>query len=195
MWTLTSIPATAEVTRPAAEPLTLTEAKKHLEIAPSDDVHDSQISGLIEAARRKWEHDTQTFYITRTMRVKLPYLCELQFPHKPVSSITSIQYYDSGNTSQTLSSSVYDLDADRSQIRLAYSQTWPTTSDRWDAVTITYVLGSHTDSTTVPEIAKAAMKLLIGFYFENRDMLYTEQMQSTKPYEMLVANYMRSSYP
>lgn len=195
MFTLSSIPTTAETIAPAAEPVSLTEAKKHLEIAGSDTAHDTQIANLIEAARRKWEHDTQQFLIQRTMRVKLPYLCELQFPHRPVSSVTSIQYYDSGNSSQTLASSVYDLDSDRSQIRLAYLQTFPATSVRWDAATITYVLGDHSDSTTVPEISKSAMKLLIGFYFENRDMLAPENMQSTKPYEALVMNFMRSSYP
>ena len=98
MFTLSSIPTTAEVTGPAAEPVSLTEAKKHLEIASSDRTHDTQISALIEACRRKWENDTQQFLISRTMRVKLPYLCELQFPHRPVASVTSIQYYDSANT-------------------------------------------------------------------------------------------------
>lgn len=183
------------VTAPAAEPVSRVELKKHLEIPTSDTTHDDQIDALIIAARQKWERDTQKFGIKRTMKIETDRFAQFVFPHEPIDSITSITYYDTGNSQQTLSADVYELDSGRRQLRLKYQQDWPSQADRWDAVTITYVLGSAEDSTGVDEIAKAAMKLLAGHYFENRDQILPDNMAGMRAYEALVANYMRSSYP
>jgi uncharacterized phiE125 gp8 family phage protein len=66
---------------------------------------------------------------------------------------------------------------------------------RWDAWTITYKVGYSEDGSKVPAIAKNAMLMLVAHYFENRDMLMAEAMQTMRPYEALVLRYMRSSYP
>jgi uncharacterized phiE125 gp8 family phage protein len=71
----------------------------------------------------------------------------------------------------------------------------PATASRWDAWTIQYKCGYSQDGQSVPEAAKAAIKLLVAHYFENRDMLMSEALQTMRPYEMLVRRYMRSSYP
>lgn len=182
------------ITGPAAEPLSLTDAKKQLEIGSGTD-HDDQINALIEAARQQWEHDTQAYLIEQTWRLRLPGFYEFQFSHRPVTAVSSVTYFDTGNTSQTLSSSIYQLDTANNRFRLAHDQDWPDTEGRWDAVTVNYTLGEHAAATTVPEIAKQAMKLLIGHYFENRDMLMTDAMMSLRAYESLVRRYMRSTYP
>lgn len=181
------------VTRPASEPLTLTEAKKHLEIAASDTSHDEHISNLITQAREQWERDTDTSCCYTTWRVKFQeYFSHLRLPKRPISSITSIQYYDGNNTLQTLSTSIYQLDTSRGLVRLAYQQVLPATSARWDAWTITYVSGYSADGLHVPAVAKSAMKLLIGHLFENRDMMTPSNMDA---YESLVMRYMRTDYP
>lgn len=194
-YTLTSILRPIETVGPLAEPITLVEAKEHLSVASDDNAHDATINALIQAARLKWEHDTQDYLISRSMRLVMENFAEFQFPHRPISSINEVLYYDSENVQQTLAASFYQLDQYQNRFMQAYSQSWPTTVDRWDAITINYTLGTYFDGTEVPEIAKSAMKLLIGFYFENRDMLAPDNMQSIKPYEHLVHNYMRSSYP
>ena len=195
MLMLSEIPRPAVSVEPVTEPVTIHEAKRHLNLAVADTAHDVYILSKIGSAREQFEHDTGMHFINRSMTLKLEYLCELQFPHTPVGSITSITYFDSGNSSQTLSSSVYTLDTARSQLRLGYLQVWPTTSDRYDAVTITYVLGSHTDSTTVPSYAKSAMLLLIANEFEQREMMGPGYKQDQRAYERLVAKFMRSTYP
>lgn len=195
MQTITQTPIAVETVAPVAEPVTIYEARRQCNLSSADTTHDVKLAHLIASARGQFEHDTGTYLVSRTMELKLPALVEMQFPHKPVSSITSITYYDSGNVSQTLGSSVYQLDAARSQLRLAYLQTWPTTVARWDAVTITYVLGSHTDSTTVPDYAKSAMLLLVANEFEAPDMMGPDYTQTQVAYERLVAKFMRSSYP
>jgi uncharacterized phiE125 gp8 family phage protein len=194
-YTLTQVLRPIEINAPIEEPISLEEARDHLNIANDDNTYDTMVSSLIQAARLKWENDTQEYLISRGMQLVLENFCEFQFPHRPVTSISSVEYYDAENVLQTLDATNYQLDVYEAVFRQAYNQSWPVTVDRWDAITIKYTLGSHFDSTTVPEIAKSAMKLLIGFYFENRDMLAPENMQSTKPYDHLVHNYMRSSYP
>lgn len=176
------------VTGPATEPVTTTEAKKHLEISGSD--HDGHVDRLIQAAREQWEHDTQQFLVSQTWRQYLDGCCEFRFQHRPVSAITSVTYYDSSNASQTLASSVYELDTANNRFRLKPDQDWPVTYTRWDAVTVNYTM-----SGIVKEIDKQAVLLLVGFYFENRDMLMSEAMQSLRSYELLVRRFMRSSYP
>lgn len=192
---MTQIPMAVQTVAPVTEPVTIYEARRQVNLSQTDTAHDAKLASLIESARQQFEHDTGTYLIKRTMAVTLSCLHEMQFPHKPVTAITSISYYDAGNASQTLSSSVYQLDTGRSQLRLGYSQDWPTMIDRWDAATITYVLGSHDDSTTVPAYAKSAMLLLIANEFEAPDMMGPAYTQTQVSYERLVAKFMRSSYP
>ena len=186
----------SEVTvRPTQEPLTLSEAKKHLEIG-SDTSHDVQLSQAIAEAREQWEHDTYSVCCYQTLRIKTDCLSDgFELPKRPIHSITTLKYYNSSNVQTTLSTSIYQLDTARRQIRLAYQQVLPVTIGRWDDWEITYKCGYSQDGLLVPAIAKRAMLLLVGHYFENRDMLITDNMSSMKAYDALVLRYMRSSYP
>lgn len=183
------------ITQPTAEPLTLLEAKKQLELAASDTSHDEHLSNLIQSAREEWERDTETVCCTQTFRIRTSEMLDgMRLPHRPIQSVTSLVYFDSNNTSQTLATSVWDFDTARKQIRLKYNQTWPTWTPRYDAWTITYVCGYSEDGTLVPAIAKQAMLLLVGYYFgANRGE--TDGSNDKRAYEILVNKYMRSSYP
>lgn len=192
---LTNVITPREVTPPAAEPVTVAEAKKHLEIDSGDTTHNTQIELLIAAARRKWETDTSVYEIRRTMEIKLDVPREFKFPHQPIDEITSITYFDTNSSQQTLSTDIYELDKAHRILRLAYLQDWPSTALRWDAMTITYVLGQHTAPAQCSDLSKQAILLLIGHWFENRDMLLPEAMQSMAAYNVLVNNNQRSTYP
>lgn len=182
------------VTKPTAEPVTLSEAKKQLEIASSDTSHDTHLTALIGAAREQWEHDTDSVTCFQTLRLRVAsFYDRFKLLKSPIHSITSIQYYDGNNTLQTLSASLYQLHVD--EIRLAYQVTLPSVASRWDAWAITYKAGHSQDGQSVPEAARAAILMLIAHYFENRDMLMSEALQSMRPYEMLVRKFMRASYP
>lgn len=196
MYCLTStVPAPVVSVQPVTEPVTIHEVKRQLSMSPTDTAHDVMLAQKITSAREQWEKDVGEYYIKRTMTVTLDRLTEFQFPHRPITSISSITYYDAGNDQQTLSTSIYQLDTARGQLRLGYSQSWPSYTSRWDAVTITYILGSHDDSTTVPGYAKSALLLLIANEFEQRDMMTPDYTQNQLAYERLVRKYMRSSYP
>lgn len=183
------------VTAATSSPITLAQAAKQCELNPDDADHQDHLNLLITAAREQWEHDTDTFAISQTVEITANSFDDpFQLVGRPVSAITFIKYYDDNDTLQTVSSSVYGLDATRRQVRLNRLQTWPTHSDRWDAVVVRYVAG-HASADAVPAIAKQAMLLLVAHYFENRDMLMSEAMSSMPAYEALVRRFMRSTYP
>lgn len=175
--------------------MTLREAKKQLEIPSSESDHDEQLAELIREAREQWEHDTDTATLTQTLSVTVPYFWDgIELPRRPVQSITSITYYDGSNAQQTLSTDIYQLDAPGRLIRLKYLQNWPTTAVRWDAITVTYVAG-YQSRADVPGMARRAMLLQLGRWFEDRDMILSSSDSSVAAYESLVSRMLRSNYP
>lgn len=190
---LIATPKPELVTAPTSEPVTTAEARTHLEISGTD--HDAKLDELIEAARQQYELDTGYHVIQQTWKLRLPTIQEMLFTQRPVNSISSITYFDTDNNSQTLATTVYELDQASNALRLKYQQEWPSVATRWDAVTITYVVGENSGASTVDEIHKQAILLLVGHWFENRDMLLPENFQTTKAYELLVRRTIRSTYP
>lgn len=183
------------VTGPIAEPVTVAEAKKQLEIATNDATHDQHIASLIQEAREQWENDTGSVTTTRSLVIKTQSIYDgMRFPITPVSSVSLIQYYNTANQSANWSSSNYQLHAGK-YLRIPSTATVPATYARWDAWSITFVAGYSADGSLVPAIAKRAMLLLIGHYFENRDMLISDGVSSMRAYEALVHRFMRSTYP
>ena len=183
------------VTGPTTEPITLAEAKRQLFLAESDTSQDAELTSRIQVAREQWEHDTDSVLLTRTISVTSEQFGgrQIELESSPVTSITHIKYYDDNDTLQTFSSSKYSLNAADGVIELDWAESWPTTSIRWDAITITYVAGIATVAT-IPAIAKQAMLLLIAYYhYSNRGD--NDRPNDSRAYENLVRRYMRSSYP
>lgn len=186
---------TAELVTPAtSEPLTLDQVKQQLNIAINNTDHDLELADLISQAREQWEGDTDTVCCTSTWRVKHQSMQDpLKLPKRPIQSVTSIQYYDGANNLQTLSTSIYNFDAPKREIRRQYLKVFPVSLFRWDAWTTTYVCGYSVDGTLVPNIAKRAMLLLVGYYFENRGD--SDGQYDLRAYEKLVTQFMRGDYP
>ena len=183
------------VTGPTTEPITLAEAKRQLFLSESDTSQDVALTSRIQAAREQWEHDTDGVLFTRTLSVTADQFGgrEIELDSRPVTSITHLKYYDENDTLQTFSATKYSLNAADGKIELDWAESWPVTSIRWDAITITYVTGYAT-AATVPAIAKQAMLLLIAYYhYGNRGD--NDRPNDNRAYEALVRRYMRSTYP
>lgn len=184
------LPPATIITQPTTEALTLAEVKSHLNLSSSDTAHDAELMLHIAGAREQWETDTSHLVVPRTLELKLPNFYEgIVFHERPVTSITYIKYYDGDNTEQTLSTSIYALNVASRKIELKYNQTFPTTLDRWDAVTIRYVCG---ESYCNP-MAKRCMLQLVGYFFEQRGD--NDRAYDLRSYEMLRGRFMRTSYP
>ncbi len=166
------------VTPPTVEPLSTSEAKDHLRIDITDD--DVLIDTLIKASRQYVETYTRRALLDQTWDWKFDgFPCGnpwLVFPLGNVSSVTAVTYVDSAGAPQTWSNTLYQTDlptgpkALKGRIGPAYAQYYPTTrTDTMNAVTIRFVAGYGSAATAVPESIKAAMKLLIGHWYHNRE--------------------------
>lgn len=161
---------------PTVEPVTLTEVKAHCRIDHSDD--DTMLAGLTTAARVAIENETRRALITQTRTLSLsdfPHDDQLiELPSGEIQSIISIAYTDGNGDSQTLSASAYALNGDR--VSLKFDQSWPDVQLAGLPVVITYVCG-YADSgaspvdlaDNVPWAIKAAILMLIGHWYENRE--------------------------
>jgi uncharacterized phiE125 gp8 family phage protein len=179
---------------PATLPLTIVEAKRHLNLADDDATHDDIITQYIGAAVEQFETDTNFALMVRTVRVKLRDFATFYVPKTPLVSVTSVTYYDRSNALQTLASSRYSVDTAAGVVRFEDSN-YPGVADRWDAVWIVYTIGKHAASTTVDALSKSAILLLVGHYFENRDMLLSDNVASMVAYERICKLRHRGTYP
>ena len=159
-------------TAPSVEPVSSTEAKLHLRVDHSTD--DTLITSLIKAAREWCESYQNRAFITQSITLTLDEFPDVfVVPRPPLQSVTSIKYVDTDGVQQTLSDSVYDVDAqsEPGRIGLAHSQSWPSIRDDINSVEVIYIAGYGDVASAVPERVKAAIKLLIGHLYEHREMI------------------------
>lgn len=99
-------------------------------------------------------------------------------PLPPLQSVTSVTYIDSAGDEQTLAASEYDVDTDSEPGRItpAYGETWPTTRDVDNAVTVRFVAGYPDDGASppdyranVPPALKQGMLILLAHWYEHRE--------------------------
>lgn len=179
------------VTAADEEPITLDDAKRQTrrEHVTHDDTYLETI--CIPAARDRAELATGRQLITATWQIKLdyrfPYCRFIELPKPPLQSVTSIAYVDEEGANQTLSTSVYSVDAPagptcaRGRIQLKYDQVWPTTRAQPQAVTITFVAGYGDSGEDVPPRLKAAMLFDIGTLYEIREDYIIGQGYTVSP--------------
>lgn len=157
-------------TEPTVEPITLAEAKTHLRVDHNDE--DDYIESLIIAARQWAENETHRRFINTTLRLSIDCFPEvIRLPGGKTQSITSIVYIDTAGVSQTLSTSYYTTDTDSEPARIvqAYGYAWPAIRYDPNAVKVTYVAGYGAAATAVPDGIKAAISLVVGNLYENRE--------------------------
>lgn len=157
-------------TPPSVEPVTLAEAKLHLRV--THNLEDDLITSLIVAAREWAENQTRRRFVNTTQRLSYDeFPDEFILPGGRTQSITSITYTDTNGATQTLATSVYTVitDSEPGRIVRAYNQLWPATRSIPNAVQVVQVAGYGSAASNVPDSIKAAMKLAIGNWFENRE--------------------------
>lgn len=165
------------------EALTLAEAHAHLattDIAMDSPEVASEIASLIVAARQalEREHDVllrETVAYTWTLD-DWPCAGEWYYlPVSPMQSITSVQYVDADNNTQSLASTNYRLRKPtygRSTIVFAEAAVFPT---RKADTEITITVSAGWGVGKVPGLAKQAMRLMLSTLFdESEDVRFHE---------------------
>lgn len=177
---------------PTIEPITRDEAKLYLRIDTTDE--DELIDALITAARQTVENTIKQALICQTWEYfldSLPYgksnkwwdgvvegpmsllngPCDaIEIPMAPLLQLNSFKTY-----SQSDVESEYDIDnliVDKARkpgrLALKIGQVWPTDLRNVQAIRINFDAGYGDSAQDVPNDLIHAIKLLLGFYYENR---------------------------
>jgi uncharacterized phiE125 gp8 family phage protein len=176
------------VTAPAAEPVTLVEAKLWLKVDDSAD--DALLTELIKSARRVFEEITGRSLIDTVWRAEWDHLPRdgsyagaplsriLELPRAPLKATSPVAWVkysadDSSGTETTFSSGSYTVDAGRDPNRyprlwLNDSADWPTLGSFPGALRCQFTAGYGAAASDVPEEIKVCLKLLVSHLYQNR---------------------------
>ena len=152
---------------PASLPIVLDDVKEFCRVEDTD--NDTLLTAFMSSAVELAENETGQRFISQQWRLDLGgFDSEIVLPYPKFASVDSIQYYDTANALQTLSSDYYDADGVGAVgcITLAYGYTYPSVYPRPDAVQITFTCGDVI--ANVPQSAKDAMHTMCWFLFDGR---------------------------
>lgn len=157
---------------PAETPVSLAEAKAHCRVSHSDD--DTLISSLIDAAvahldgyagllgRCIVDQEWRQSYECWEWRFRLPF---------PDVSTAAVTYQDVDNATQTVSTDDYEIVEDALGSMIVFKDAFQEPglySDMVAPVSVTFTAGFGA-AAAVPDSIKAAIKLMIGHWYENRE--------------------------
>lgn len=163
-----------ELSGPAAEPLTLAEAKNHSRV--DDDGQDSVIERCIAAARASVERYLRKRLITQQVRLTLDgfgggWSKATRLSVAPIQSVDQVEYLDAAGSWQTLAPERYRLigSAIPPELWPEYGESWPTPRPDVATVRIDLTVGYGDTGSDVPPDIRQAVALLAGHYFEHRE--------------------------
>lgn len=191
-WTRTS--------EPAKTPIAVDELSRYLRLLNTDGDTQQELSDMIKAATSYIERQNSLALITQTWACTLDNFAarEIVLPVYPVLAISSIQYYDSANASQTFSSASYRLgrrNDDMGLVQLNTDASWPSVYDRTGAVTITFTAGYGALPTLIPGHIRQAVKILAGHFYQNPVLAGdTQTYQVPMSFDALTASLARRFY-
>jgi uncharacterized phiE125 gp8 family phage protein len=171
---------------PAAEPVTLAEAKAHLKADVTDD--DALITSLIAAARARAEWHTGRAFVTQSWVLWLdawpsrgtddglpPALSSvpplpIEIPLPPLQAVTSITTYALDDTASVLDAGVYQVDAagEPARVTLKFGVTPPVGLRAINAVAIAFDAGYGDGESDVPFAIRQAILEIVADLYVNR---------------------------
>lgn len=194
------------IAAPIAEPVTIEEARAHLEAQPYEDsdvdpIDDEMIEGWVAAAREFCEDFTGLSFSTRTLEIALDTFPDgaIELPGGPVREVYEVMTppaasdYTSDDVDSDaqagadiyadgqLNPSLYELDVYRQPARLTAATAWPAVTPATNAVRIRYLAGYGVDSDggeELPKVLRAAMLLVLGHLYANREETTEKALQS-----------------
>jgi len=178
---------------PAAEPITLAEAKAHLRVDHDDE--DTLIAALVSASVAHldgWTGILGRCVITQTwVQAFDAFSYRLRLPFPDVSEVV-VTYTDDDDQEQTVSATDYTLLEDYfgSYVEFDSGFSRPSVGPDSAGVVVTLTAG-YGDADAVPAALKAAMLLHIGTLYEYRETLAPGDVRTSLAYEALIAPYRR----
>lgn len=148
------------ITPPAAEPISLADAKRHCRIALGETREDVELQGYIVAARREAERITGRAIVAQSLRYTFDAFpaWEIDLPRPPLVNVASVKYFAGDGTLTTISSDDYAAIAtcEPGLVEPSYDAgCWPTAREQTDACQVNYVAG-HPVTTIAAAISAGA---------------------------------------
>ncbi len=186
------------VTEPTIEPISVPDCMEYLNYTNTDDRLWFELA--IKSAREYFETQCSRAIVQQTWKCTLSkFSNEMELQLSPLISVSQIEYIDLDGNTQTLATSVYDVDTLSSpfgRILLGYDQQWPNTRKVWNAVQITFTAG-YAPSNGSPQDFRAniprgiitALVALVGSNLENREADAPVKLYSAPAAQRLLQNY------
>lgn len=158
------------VTDAASMAVTLADLTPDLDGYEQSTANDSRATDKLNAAIKYFQNQTQRQLIQATWLQTLdnwPLCNEIKIDLQPLSSVTTIKYYNVDGTLTTVSSSDYWVDTNNKPPRIVFKSTftWPTVEvGRPAGVEITFVAG-YANAAAIPYDVKTAIKLLASYWY------------------------------
>lgn len=163
--------------------ITLAEARQQCYIPTTDtDTTTTALLTLFISAAQKYAENRTWLTLPETQwEYKLDAFPEtIELSKAPVISIDSIEYVDGDGVTQTLSSSLYQVDTDSDPSRIRPIDSFPSTKEQYNAVIITYTAGYDGDvGRVLPKDIKVAILMMIKYWYDNRDTVLISEKTAT----------------
>lgn len=153
---------------PAAEPVSLAEAKAHVRL--DHDAEDDLVAALIPAARGLVEHRTRRALIDQGWRLALdrwPRRGPVRLSPAPVASVDAVTVFGADGTPHVLAADDYAVDLAGGRLVPGPTATRP--GRALNGIEIDYSCGYGETAAAVPEPLRQAILLLVGHWFEVRE--------------------------
>ncbi len=158
---------------PAAEPVTVAEAKAHLRVDGSPE--DALIASLILTARLHIETSLGLALITQSWRLELdgwPNARAVELPIRPLQAITAVRVLDQDATATTLAPSTYIVDEASTPPRLVpVNSGWPAPGRAAAGIEIDLTAGFGAGASDVPAPIRQALLMLVAHLYEHRQSI------------------------
>jgi uncharacterized phiE125 gp8 family phage protein len=159
---------------PAAEPVTLTEAKAHLRVDAA--AEDMLIASLIVTSRLHVEAAASLALVTQAWSWFLdawPRGPALRLPLRPIQSIAAVRLYDENDTPTVLDPATYLLDGAGLPPRLVRQGAllWPRPGRAANGIEIAFTAGYGDTAADVPAPLRQAILLLVAHWYDHRSPL------------------------
>lgn len=180
-------------TAPTGYPLTLTEAKAHLNVL--SDLDNDLISFLIGVATEQAEEITNRQLMRSTYEMTMDILPDrFEIKKPPLHAVEKIEYIPDGSDSYVLldaSKYMVDTTVEPGVVIRRNDATYPAISWMVNAVRVTFTAG-YTDAEAVPKSIKQWMLIRIATLFEHREEIVVGV--SVTPIQNNYNDYLISKY-
>jgi uncharacterized phiE125 gp8 family phage protein len=174
-------------TPPAAEPVSLAEAKAHLKMDAADD--DALIATLIAAARARAEWHTGRAFVTQGWTLWLdrwPGDGCVEIPLPPLQGVASVTHYACDDSATVLDAGDYQVAQGAPARVVLKSAASPANLRAADAVAIAFTAG-YGNAAAVPALVRQAILQIVAGLYAHRgdDGLPPDALALLEPYRIL----------